>query len=286
MEISISNLYSRFNFFSYSTFQKYKKDKCENKPFFSCKKDFYQYLEIMYQLEFKSRKKLFNIFEEKDFLILSLIFDKNNSIENLENLSVNILNQLLKESQLISPFDIDNFHIGQPISYQEKIELFFQIYNNINALKQKDWSDFDEFIFFQILDNLKRFYNLKNNYTNIFDISNISKNIITIFPNSSNNKDNYFEETKLIFNFKENLIEIYEEEEINSKIKKTKLKEPKWLFKNRFNKYSFMDHKFNFLTIDKEEKKIFYNGISILGSNKLFPSQHSNYIIKIINNSY
>jgi len=37
MEIRISELADRFKIFSYSTFQKYKLDKCDNKEYFNCK---------------------------------------------------------------------------------------------------------------------------------------------------------------------------------------------------------------------------------------------------------
>lgn len=274
MEITISNLQNRFNFFSYSAFQKYKNDKCENKPFFSCKKDFYQYLEKMYLLEFNSRKKLFNILNEEDFLILSLIFEEDN---NINNLSTNLMNSLLRKESIISTFSIGDFYIGEKISKEKKLDLFLQLSNKFNALKlEQKWSELDEFLLLQILKNLKRFFKINDNYTNFFDLTEISQNIITIFPQNENLK------TKIIFNLKKvkthNIFEVYEEENINSKIIKSKLREPKWILKYNENlqKYSYMDHKFNFLTIDYKNRKIFYNGVEILGTHKLFQLNETN----------
>ncbi len=272
MEIKISNLYDRFNFFSYSTFQKYKNDKCENKPLFGCKKDLYTYLENMYKLEFLSRKKLFKIFDEIDFLMLSLVSDEKNA-NDISNFSLNILNNLIEKNNLINIFDINRFTIGKNISEDKKLKLFLQISNKLNNLKMKnEWSEFDEFVLFQIINNLKRFYTICDYYNNIFDIANLSTNTLTIFPNNEDLK------TKLIFNLKNKKLEIYEEENINTKLVRAKLKEPKWILKidSKNEKYSYMDHKFNFLTIELNNKKIFYNGFQILGSETIFNQNKTN----------
>ncbi|QDD68091.1 hypothetical protein C6V80_09590 [Caminibacter pacificus] len=234
MEITISNLQNRFNFFSYSAFQKYKNDKCENKPFFSCKKDFYLYLENMYILEYNSRKKLFEGLNEIDFLILSLVLNEED-INDLSNFSSRIVNRLLEE-EYISIFNTNNFSIGEKISDNQKLSLALQISNKLNNIKFKnEWSKFDEFTLFQILNNLKRFSSICDYYCNTFDISNISENTLIIFPNNKDVK------IKLFFKFRNNKFEIYEEENINNKVVKTKLKEPKWISKFNSEKYSYMD---------------------------------------------
>jgi hypothetical protein len=277
MEISISNLYNKFNIFSYSTFQKYKNDKCNNKLYFTCKKDFYKYLEYLYELEFKSRKKIFDLFDEKEFFLLSLL--KINEFD--ENLSTIVINQLLNETKLISIFNIENFEIGKEITQKEKILFFLKLSNKINTLKQKyNWSEFDEFILFQIITNLKRFYSLIEHLSSFFKIDS-EKNTITIFPRENDFNTDEINSTKLIFNIQQNNnINIYEEENINNKIVKTKLKEAKWILKAKGEKYTYMDHKFNFLTIDTENKKIFYNGIEILGSKVIFQTKINHTKIK------
>ena len=261
MEITISNLQSRFNFFSYSAFQKYKNDKCNNKSFFSCKKDFYNYLENMYKLEFDSRKKIFNTLDEEDLLILSLILE-DEEISDMSKFSTILLNKFLEKENIVNIFNINSVPIGKKINEEIKLKFFLKISNKLNHLKLKEnWSHFDEFLLFQIITNLKRFTQLIDYYTEFFKLEN---NSLIIFPYDKENK------IKLIFHFDKNKIQIYEEEQINSKLIKTKLKEPKWISKINKNRYSYMDHKFNFLTVNLDKKIIFYNGISILGSNILF----------------
>jgi len=270
LEITISNLQSRFNFFSYSTFQKYKSDKCNNKSFFSCKKDFYNYLENMYKLEFNSRKKIFNLLDEEELLILSLILE-DEKINDMSNFSTILLNKLL-EKDIFNIFGIINIPLGKKIDNDTKLKFFLEISNKLNHIKLKEsWSQFDEFILFQIITNLKRFAQLIGYYTEFFYLD-IKNNSLIIFPYNKEIK------TKLMFHFDKNRIQIYEEEQINSKLIKTKLKEPKWISKINKNRYSYMDHKFNFLTIDLDKKTIFYNGTNVLGSDGLFESNTPNTI--------
>jgi len=255
MEIRISELADRFKIFSYSTFQKYKLDKCDNKEYFNCKKDFYNYLEDMYYFEYLSRKKLLKHFSDEDFVILSwLDFEECNK----DNFMECLLHKLLAK-QKISYFYKNTIHSMESNSIQN---FYLRILNAYLFSKENDnWNIFDEYTFFQILKNLKR-YNIKNDYfSNFVDFSKIKEGYLEI-------KSDYVFR-RFFITKKNSEIQLYEIEEINSKETLKPLKEPKWIFNKTEDYIIYLDHRFNFLKIDYNENKLLFNGISILNLNDI-----------------
>jgi len=288
MKLSTNLIYERFPIFGYSTLHKYKNDK-ESKFFFGSKKDLYLFLEANYFLEFKARKKLIKTLDFKNIFFFSYlekieeyIYEPNpiksliKSFKKLNTINFpylpEILIELIKNMKDIKNNSEIKLKIEQLIethSYDKQIILEeFE-----DKLLSKDVNYFDQWIIIEMILSIKKYLsilvdkNYKINYElfrelNLIDFDANNNLLKIIIPTNNFKKQETF---FLEFHKKSNKIIIREKIESNrnqnkiKEIRTKKLEEPKWVFFQENNIDKYIDHLFNFIEVNYEDKYFQYN---------------------------
>ena len=300
MKISTGYLQERFSIFGYSTLYKYKNDE-DSKFFFGSKKDFYMFLEANYLLELKARKKLIKILTFKDLYffhnlnniekyihqpnpIKSLIqnfkkLPKNNflympellieSIKYIEKHKHKSTNEIQSEINQLTKkltIDLEKKHKKQTIieNFEKKLSL-----ENVNY--------FDNWVIIEMISSIKKYLSILSDKNQKIDYKyfkqldlidfDTNNNIleITVPTNNIKKQETFF----LEYNKKSNKIIIREKIESNrnknqiKEIRTRKLEEPKWVFFQEDNIDKYIDHLFNFIEINYEDKYFQYNSLRI-----------------------
>lgn len=287
MKLSTNLLYERFPIFGYSTLHKYKNDK-ESRFFFSSKKDLYLFLEANYLLEFKARKKLIKTLDFKNIFFFSFlkkieeyIYEPNpikSLIKSFKKLNIvnfpyfpEIFIELMKNMKDIekNQLELKIEQLVKNYSYDKQTILE----NFENKLLSKDINYFDQWIIIEMILNIKKYLsilidkNYKINYGLFKELNSIdfdtNNNLlkITIPTNNLKKQETFF----LEFHKKSNKIIIREKIESNrnqnkiKEIRTKKLEEPKWVFFQEDNIDKYIDHLFNFIEVNYEDKYFQYN---------------------------
>jgi len=287
MQIPINYLQERFPVFAYSTLQKYKAEK-ESKSFFESKKDFYLFLEANYLLELKARKKLIQILNLEDIYFLSKLKNiekyiyKPNPIKSL----IQDFKNLQQENFIYFPeifIEIIKYMEKNNIKSPEKINNYAkQIVKNVKKYKKQkiieniekkisieNLNYFDHWVILEIIINIKKYNELLENKVNYNKLINseTENNILELLITNPNNKEEIF---FLEYNKKANKISIKEKVDFirnknkntnnnNKELRTRKLEEPKWVYFSKNNLDIYLDHSFNFIEINYEEKYFQYN---------------------------
>lgn len=266
MKIPISYIQERYPLFAYSTLQKYKAEK-EGQSFFSSKKDFYLFLETNYLLELKARKKLINILDIEDIYFLSKV----NDIEEI------FYENSIVKSLIIKLKRLNKNNLVYELTKEKKIYTKLEFIKNIeNKLKLKNINYFDEWILLEMIINFKKYIEyinniLKNNieYSKMkeeLELKKITNKIYMLKVRNSYYQEQIFfleknkKNSKIIIKEK---IESQRKTNVNKKIKKRELQEPKWVNYNDEKIDLYLDHTFNFIKINYEQKYFQYNLLQI-----------------------
>lgn len=296
MKIPTSYLQERFSIFGYSTLYKYKNDK-ESKSFFESKKDFYMFLEANYLLELKARRKLIKILTFKDIYffyhlknIEEYIYQPNpikSLIQNFKKLPEN--NFLYTPELLIEAIKyIENHKNKSTNEIQSEIKQLTEklivelkkkhkkqtvIENFEKKFLSKDISYFDQWVIIEMIINIKKYQSaILNKSINYEKFTQI--NLLDFEPNNNINilkiKIHNYNKTEIFFleyNKKLNKIIIREKIQSNrnkdqiKEIRTKKLEEPKWVYFSENNRDIYIDHVFNFIEINYEDKYFQYNSV-------------------------
>ena len=301
MQVPINYLQERFPVFGYSTLQKYKADK-ESKSFFESKKDFYLFLEANYLLELKARKNLMKILDFKDIYFLSkldyienYIYEPNpikSLIKDFKNLKQDsfiyfpeLILEIIKHVQnnAIDSKDEINKNVNQIVkNFNKKYKKQEIIENFEKKILSKNLNYFDYWVIIEMIINVKKYTELLEkgkgviNYETLKQINSVefetNNNVLEISTINPNNKEEIF---FLEYNKKTNKIIIREKIDFNrnkskdkevskdKKLRTKKLEEPKWIYFSNDNVDLYLDHLFNFIEINYEDKYFQYNSLRI-----------------------
>ena len=297
MQISTNYIQERFPIFGYSTLHKYKNDKDSN-YFFNSKKDFYFFLEASYLLEFKTRKKLIKTINFKDIYFFTYVKNikehiyQPNPIKSL----IKSFERLTSKNFLYTPeLLIEAIKYIKNYKNKSKEELQSDInqlveklipkltnYNKQTIIEKfeqkllsKDINYFDQWVIIEIISNIKEYLSGEKNtidykYFKDLDLVDFNTNNkvleITVPTNNSSKKKEIFFLEK---NKTSNRITIREKIESNrnknqiKEIRTKKLEEPKWVFFSEENTDKYIDHLFNFIEINYEDKYFQYNSVRL-----------------------